>query len=424
MSRPGSDNLKAVLTGSFSCRLIADAFYGAERTLMDLPTGSWSLKWNSEQKIKASGELTVIYTDDLARSYTPTQFTDALAAFGQEVNLLLEVSAGAFKESVQLGHYRIVAVPDARDEHAEFLGETITVGSVITLTLQDRMIGIDRAGFRSEQNPPSLASCWTELQRLSGMQVLRSMDDKPIPASTTYLAEQGGRLKAVQALADALGGTAYVTPAGALSVLPYAASTEPVGTLVLGDEGTILEVQHSMESEGVYNEVVGDFEDDDHNPIYAVAAITDGPLAITGNYGVYTRYYSSPFVKTQAQADTAVAAILSQVSSAQTYRVPIKCLINPLVEDGDVWAVQRPGGKLLIGRVVSHSFGSSNVMDLEMDVTRVTTWQPPVKPPWVVHPTTGYGIVPFGYGPYGGGNEFSLGYGLDPFGIENYGTGF
>jgi hypothetical protein len=415
--------LPAVLTGSFDTRLIVDSFYGAERTRMNLPTESWSLKWNSESSgTKAGGTLTIVYTPDIAESMTPTRFSDVLAPFGQELNLRMEIRAGLFSETVQIGHFRIVAVPDAKDAHAEHLGETITVGSKITVTLQDRLVAVERNGFLSEQSPPSLESCWGELQRLTGMQLDRSVDDKPIPGRPVYLAEQGGRLKAAQAIAAVLGGPAYVTPDGALSVLA-GMSEEVVAELVLGDRGTILEVAHSMESEGVYNHVVGHFEAEDRTPIFAVASITEGPLSVNGQYGVYTRYFSSEFVKTQEQADAAVASILSQVSTGQKYRVPVKCVINPLVDDGDMVSVQRPGGRLLVGRVVSHTLSSSKVMDLVLEVVRVSKWTKPVRPPWVVHPTTGYGLTPFGSGPYGGG-EFSLGYGLDPFGIENYGTGF
>lgn len=367
--RPHTDNLAAVLTGSFTTRLIVDSFYGPERTLANLDVDGWELRWDSEARIKSGGQLTVVYSSDVADSLSPAEFTDVLAPFGQELNLLLEVSAGEFRETVQLGHYRITAVPDARDEHMDVLQQTLTVGSRVTVTLEDRMVSVARAGFRSEQSPPSLASCWAEIQRLTGLQVIRSVDDRVIPTSVVYLAEQGGRLKAVQELAGVLGGVAYVTPDGALSVLPDVPGGV-VAALTLGDEGTILDVAHSMESEGVYNEVVGNFEDEQRNPIYAVAAISSGPLAVGGPYGAYTRYYSSPFVKTQEAAQSAVDAILSQVSSTQTYRVPVQCLLNPLIEDGDVVTVERPTGGVLTGRVVNHRFGSSKVMSLELEVQR------------------------------------------------------
>jgi hypothetical protein len=310
------------------------------------------------------------------------------------------VSAGAFSETVQLGHFRIVSVPDARDAHAQFLGGDITVGSTIRVTLQSREVAVARWGFRSEQSPPSLVSCWAEIQRLTGMQVLRSVDDKPIPASVVYLAAQGGRLQAVQDLANVLGGIPYVTSDGALTVLPDVVGPV-VAELVLGSEGTILDVAHSMDSDGVHNEVVGNFEDADRNPIYAVAALSDGPLAVDGPYGRYTRYYSSPLVKSQEAADAAVAAVLSQVSSAQTYRVPVTCVLNPLLEVGDTVSVQRPASRLLVGRIVSLSISDARTMKLEIDVTRIETWSTPTAPDWVVHPTRGYGLVPFGALRYG-----------------------
>lgn len=366
--RPGTDELKDTLKSSVSHRLVVDAFYGATRTAIDLPVTQWDLRWDAEAAIKSSGQLTVTYSGEMADTYSPSEFTDLLAPFGQELNILLEVSAGEFSETVQLGHYRIVAVPSARDEYMNVLGGNLTVGSKVTVQLQDRLVGVRRRGFRYEESPPSLTSCWAEMARLTGMQVIRSVADAAIPTSVVYAAEQGGRLKAVQELADVLGGVAYVTPDGALSVLPDEAGSVAL-ELVLGDEGTVIEVEHSMASEGVYNTVVGNFTDDDNNPITSVASVVDGALGTSGPFGEYTRYYSSPLVKTQAAADAAVAKILEQTTSIQTYRIPVQCLLNPLVEFGDVVSLERPVGDPLVGRVVNYRFGSSKLMSLEMDVS-------------------------------------------------------
>jgi hypothetical protein len=367
--RPGSANLKEVLKGSFTSRLIVDAFYGSTRTMMDVPVVDWDLSWDSTADIKAVGSLTVVYSDAVAASMTPRRFVDALAPFGQELNLLLEVSAGRFSETIQLGRYRVTAVPDARDDYFELLGRTLVAGSTVTLDLDDRMVALQRWGFPSEQNPVLTASCFGELGRITGMQVKRSVADKAVPGAVVYAADQGGRLKAVQELAGVLGGVAYVTPDGALSVLPDVRGPV-VADLVLGDGGTILDVKYALESDAVYNEVIGNFEDDDRNPINAAARITDGPLSVNGPYGVYTRYYSSQLVKTQAQADAAVRTVLEQVSNARTYRVPVECVPNPLIEDGDTVTVELPVGAPLVGRVVSHKLSMSGPMQLELEVLR------------------------------------------------------
>lgn len=368
--RPASAALSQILTGSFSSRLIVDSFYGSVRSRTDLGVGDWELTWNSEAEIKAAGTLSIVYTDDLAATISPRQFTDTLAPYGQEVNMILEISAGeSFVETVQLGRYRITAVPDARDKYFQVLGQTLTVGSRVELTLEDRMVRIRRWGFRSDQAPASFASCWAELQRITGMQIIRSVADQVVPSNLVYKAVEGGRLVAVQALAQALGGVAYVTPDGALSVLSNSWGSS-VATLLLGEDGTIIDVGMAMESEDVANEVVGNFEDPDRNPLYAVATITQGPLAVSGPYGTYTRYVTNDTVKTAAAAKAYVDAELSRVSSRLIQRVPVQCVMNPLIEDGDVITVQRMTGGNITGRVVKHKLGTSATMSLEMDVLR------------------------------------------------------
>jgi len=78
-------------------------------------------------------------------------------------------------------------------------------------------------------------------------------------------------------------------------------------------------------------------------------------------------------VTTKAAADSAVKAILSQVSSSQSYRVPVQCILDPRIEDGDVVSVQRPDGSTIEGRVMKHSLGSSGLMSLELQVSRPIT---------------------------------------------------
>ena len=367
--RPSSENLIRVLTGSFSAHLIVDSFYGATRTQTDLGADGWELTWNSEADIKSAGTLTIVYTDELARSLSPERFNDTLAPFGQELNLLLEVSAGEFSETVQLGRFLITAVPDARDEHFQLLGQTLTVGSRVTLTLEDRTVRLKRWGFRSDQSPAPLSSCWGEIGRLSGMQIIRSVPDKAAPKSMVYKGVKGGRLAAVQALATQLGGRLYVTPDGALSVLPDGWG-EPVAALVLGDNGTILDRGNSMESEEIFNEIVGNFEDENRNPIFVTASVTDGPLAVDGPFGVNTEYITDETITTKHAAQLAVNARLLETTSRQVYRVPVTCIVNPLLEDGDVVTVERPTGGILTGRMVNHRFGDNNTMTLELDVIR------------------------------------------------------
>jgi hypothetical protein len=65
-----------------------------------------------------------------------------------------------------------------------------------------------------------------------------------------------------------------------------------------------------------------------------------------------------------------VRTVLEQVSNQRTYRVPVECVPNPLIEDGDTVTVELPVGTPLVGRVVSHKLSMSGPMQLELEVFR------------------------------------------------------
>ena len=367
--RTVSERLPAVLTSSVTYRFVADVFYGATRVISDLPIIDPTFKSDLEAGTKGTGAATVAYTPEFAESLTPYDFADALAPFGAEVGVRCEVSAGKFAEMVQIGRYRIADIPTGRDEFTRFRGQVTASGSVVGMVFTDRSKKVERAGFTSPQNPRSYVSAWDEIGRISQATLLRSVPDKAIPGGIVYEASKGGRWKAVEDLASVLGGVPIFDPFGNLTVVPDAWGSA-VARLRLGDEGTILDVEHSLTSENVYNEVVGNFEDANQNPIFAYAAITDGPLAVRGEFGANTYYAASPLVKTQAAANSFVATRLASLSSQYTYRVPVNCLYDPRLEVGDVVEVERPD-RMITGRIISLGFGSDGRMKLELEVRRV-----------------------------------------------------
>jgi hypothetical protein len=364
--------LRDVLESDFTAELLVDAYRGATRTLEGLSPVAWSLSFNGEAAIPSGGSMTVAAESTAGRSLVPVRASDPLAPFGQELNVSLRVSADAFSEVVRLGWFRIVAVPGTRDGSFDFGGRQVAPTSVVELTLLDRLVGVQRWGFPSEQSPPSLDSCWAEMQRLSGMQLDRSVPDKGIPSTVVYEASKGGRLKGVQELAEVLGGVPYVTAAGALSVAPTTVGA-PVGRLrSVGDRATVLQLSSSMESEDVSNEVIGDFETPDRDPIHAEARLYEGPLSVFGPLGTNTKYLRAtdfPYVTTQRQAEDTVNAELRRASTVRTYRVKADCIINPLVEFGDTWELEMENGTVLPGRVVSVGFSDGFQMSVELEVS-------------------------------------------------------
>ena len=368
--RAVSDELAAVLDGGqYELDLRLDVFYGAERTLAGLTVyPSWELKWVKSADVPGSGSVLVQVQMPDGSSLTPREFTSRLAPFGQEVAPLLTVRAGAFAETVMAGRYRIVDVPSARDENMVHAARVITVGSYVELRLADQLEAVREWGFAAPEQPVHTSDAWQEMARLTGMRIVRSAPTVSVPASIVYDMSDGGRLKAVQALADALGGTLYVTADGALTVLADGEG-ESVRTFPYRGS-TVLDFEIGMSSEGVYNEVVGNFEAEDRSPIVAPPArVTDGPLRVDGPFGRRTRYYASPFVKTREQADSALAKILARSSTAKAYRTSFPAILDPRVEVGDTVTVEQDT-HTYAAVVVEVAWKADSTMTLTVDIVR------------------------------------------------------
>jgi len=366
--RPAQDGLAAVLRGgSFQRTLTADVYLGTERLLENVPLDDWSLKGDIDAAIKTSASATVVYSGDFAESVTPRQLTDALAPFGQEMRLYMTISVGgAFSDRIPMGVYRLEEVPSATDAQIRFRDRVLTVGSRVELTLLDRFLSVQRARFRSLEQPLSLTSAWAEIARVSRLPITRTVADAAIPSTITYARD---RLDTVQLLASVLGGRACMLSDGTLGIIPDAA---PAATALLeiGEEGVVLDVDYSLTSDQVYNVVIGDFEDTTGRPIHVEAQVSTGALAVDGPYGEYVTEFPSDraqLIKTAAAARAAVDAYLAEVSAVDRYELPVQSIIDPRLELGDVVQVQRMD-RLITGRVNAYTFGRTGPMSLTLGV--------------------------------------------------------
>ena len=365
--RAHSELLVDVLSGSFDVRLHVDVFAGTDRVIRGLNVVGWSFAWDYST-VGFSGTLDVVEQTDDGVSLIPRGPFGVLSPHaGARVLLLMEVSAGAFSETVQLGWARVVGYTDARDTVSVVDGRRVVTATEIRLELAGIEVGVVRDGLAAPEQPPAGATCYSEIRRLSGLPVGETLPDKGAPA-LTYEAKQGGRWDACIDLAKHLGGTLYVTSQGGLTV-----HDPDVGLSVelrVGDEGTIHDYTQSADTDGVYNVVHGQFEDEAGNPIYATAELRDGPMAVGGGYGRYARYYSSDFVKTQDAADSAVRSILSQYTTGELYEVPVTCIVNPLVEVGDRVRASTVESTVE-GIVTSVQLKPGALMQLTLEVARV-----------------------------------------------------
>lgn len=366
--RQGSEELVAVLAGSFERDMTVNVFNGTERVLQGERLESYQLESDLGRKVCSSGSGTVVHKSVNGESLLPVGTSGELSPFRARVEPTMTIRAGTFSETVSLGIFRVTGVPSARDSLVEFDGREIVDASTVALRFASLDEDTARWGFRFPEQSPEGASAFGEIRRFTGMPVEETVPDVSVPALKAWEAKQGSRLDAVLELGRTLGGSAVVNSRGAWEIIPDAVG-QPVAKLQLGEFGTVIDIADEIDTDLIYNEVVGSFEDANGNPLFAVAAVTEGDLSVDGPYGANTRYYSSDLVKTQAQADAAVKAVLSQSIGSQQYDVVVQCHVNPLVEMGDVVEVLGWRRKL-IGRIEKISLSDSPYMNITLRVHR------------------------------------------------------
>ncbi|GAB3293065.1 hypothetical protein [Pseudoclavibacter terrae] len=342
----------AIEAGSFEARLQLTAFYGAEVTLADVPVASWSLSSEEGRDVPTVGTLDAVYVDEQGNSVTPRSFTDYLAPFGQEVLARLVIGDD---EVLPLGRLRIIETPDSSDSNVLHGSRVITAASRVRLEVADLLDKVRHAGFTGPTSPRH-QSCWAELAHLTGMRLARSVDDKTMPR-IEYEISTDGRLKACQEIAAHLGGTLYVRSDGALTVLPKATGPVvrriPVGGLRLS------EMRRALSTDGIFNEVVGIFEDADRNPLWVPPErITSGPLSVDGPLGRRTRYLESRMVKDLDEARRTVRAALKESSTLASVEIDVELVLDPRLEIGDTVQLERDD-ETLTGRITKAAHSPS-----------------------------------------------------------------
>jgi hypothetical protein len=366
--RPASDLFGQVIGGTRSVRLIVDVFYDDEPTFEDLPVSDWSLAWDLESELKSTGDLTVAYTSQAGESLTPRGFLDTLAPYGQQVNVLVEVSAGAgFTEVLQLGRYRIAQAPEASDTYFQFLGRTLSAGSLVKLTVDDLLSNVKRAGFHQPEPPILTDTIWGEIQRITGLPVNPSLPDKATPSGLIYQNNTGGRLAAFQDLTSALGGIGVTNSFGEVTAIPFDVDPTPVAVLAMGDNGRVISASTGLDADNLYNVVVGEYQYPDGTPIPVEPAKATGTLAPDGPFGESTFYDKSDTIDTLEAAQARVQTVLNQLIASNTFRITLSCIADYRLEQGDVATFQSMTGAVT-GRIISIKFTADGLMEVVLDV--------------------------------------------------------
>lgn len=341
--REVSDRLRDVLAGGvFSVDWVADLYYDGVPKAQNLALINPQFSWDMSAQVQGTGSVTILWDDMFGQSVVPREIGDLFSPFGAELQVDVIVSAGAFRERVPMGRFVLDSVPAAveyaiNNPHG---GLPVVVESTVTLDLADYFLRIARDTFPFPTSPKS-TSMWDEAQRLTGLAVVRSIDDRVLPTNITYDEDR------LEALGKAFGPSnawPALTPDGALTAR-LKDWPAPVDRLE-----TVLDAPLVMRSENVYNRVVveGKNPDPDGPVLRAVAEIRDGflrtqnPEGARSPFGGNTYSYSSDFLVTQDQCRDYANELLPRVSRIRSVTRRVTEPFNPLREIGDVLTLVDP----------------------------------------------------------------------------------
>lgn len=318
--------------GGFTVEWVFDLMYDGARRLANVPVEAPSVSWSGGSFVAGSGSARVVWSDDFARSMIPTQIGDWFSPFGAEVQLDCVISAGQFSERIPMGRFLIESVPDVAESSMRFQGRVIHPGEAFTVNLKDPLLRVQRDSFPFPTAPVS-SSAWDEIQRITGLPVIRNVTDAAVPWSMAY---EGDRDGVLSKLFDLLGAWPHMDPSGALTARPKSWTT-PVGDVV-----GVVSAPLTLQSDKTYNRVVVEGKDPNGDPIFAVAEVLDGFLRVqnpdgaASPFGGATYRYSSDMLTTVAQCQDYANDLLTRVSRVRGVTRDITEPFNPTREVGDV----------------------------------------------------------------------------------------
>jgi len=314
--------------------VVADTFQtGTSPVGVEIPILGGDVRLDGTADIRSTLDLT---TD--GNRMWPTRSGSLLAPYGNEVWLFRGIQySDELVEWVGLGPHRIQS-PEQ---------ETAPNGP-IRVTGRDRMAGILDARLVEPVQflaGASLGFIMTTLVTQVYPAAVIEWDDNTDDALITrsMICEQD-RHAFLNDLVRSRGKIWHWDHRGALVIRSTPDPTQPVFEVHSGAGGVLLSLSRSLSREGVYNAVVASGTGADTlAPAYAVA-IDNNPLSPTyfhGRFGPVPRYYTSPFLFTDAQAAEAAESILRR-SLGLPYRLDLDAVPNPALEPYDPVSV-RPG---------------------------------------------------------------------------------
>jgi hypothetical protein len=326
---------------AFAAEIVQSHVLATRATVIDgdgvetaLPIVEGSVTLDQRASVRGRCDLTLV--DDGTCGLVPTAPTDLLAPYGNEIRVERGVAyPDGTSELVSLGVFRI------EDSEVEE-----TPGSlVIRIAGRDRAARLEDARF---ETPYQVAS-GTDYATAIGAVLADAWPDIPIDFVSTSLttpalvAQEGDdRWAFAQEMARSMGMALYFNGDGTCVLAPDILS-DPVVTLAEGDGGVLLLAGRQWTRQGTFNRVIATGENTGETAPARGVATDENTLSPTyyfGPFGKAPRFYASPFITTDAQAEAAAQSILDR-ELGTLEQVSFGAFVLPHLEPGDTARITR-----------------------------------------------------------------------------------
>lgn len=328
--RPVSDAFLQTLRGSHT--MTAEAFVldtfqtGTSPTGTEIPVMAGSVILDGSADVRSTLDLTTDGT-----GMWPNQAADLLAPYGNEIFVRRGIQYGnGTVEWCSLGYFRI-QTPE----------QDSPVNGPIRVEAVDRMRAIIDGRLLTPVQFLATDTYGTVVSQLITAvypSATIQWDDATdaVAVGRALIAEET-RFEFLDDLIRSQGKIWYWDHRGILVITNPPSATDPVWDVTAGTDGVLVSAHRRITREGVYNAVVASGEAaDTATPARAVAFdnLPTSPTYFYGRFGPVPRFYTSPFLLTDAQALTAAQSLLQQ-QLGLPYNVEFASSPNPALEPYD-----------------------------------------------------------------------------------------
>lgn len=284
-------------------------------------------------------DLTLAPDDTSDIELVPDSPTALLAPYGNEIQVSRGITyPDGTSELVSLGIFRI--------EDTETVDTA--AGQQVRVTGMDRSKILIDARFEEPYQVASGTNYATAIEDVltAGYPTIETSFTATSRTTPLLIAQEGDdRWAFAQQMAQAIGMDLYFDGDGVCVLVPSStlSSGSAVIDLVEGEGGVLLDASRRWSRQSTFNRVIATGENTGEGaPARGIATDDNAssPTYYYGPFGRVPRFYASPFLTTDAQAEDAAAAILAR-ELGTTQQVSFGAIVNPALEPGDVARITR-----------------------------------------------------------------------------------